>query len=137
MDMQPRGEYEMISTFSHIPPMPMKFDPNLLSMPTFGFRAEYLYQISDFLQKKIDSAEFRKFPKTLERLKNKQEHFMELYERAKIKEREAKGKAFIKANAPFYRPRLIKKDDNRLFERLDKRRASSNKNGANNAVSKV
>ena len=125
MDMQPRGEYEMISTFSHIPPMPMKFDPNLLSMPTFGFRAEYLYQISDFLQKKIDSAEFRKFPKTLERLKNKQEYFMELYERAKIEEGKAKEKKGLKTAWFGYRPRLANRNDQRLFERLSNRRETS------------
>lgn len=130
-------EDRMVTTISHMPPMPMKFDPHLLSRPTFGFTADYLRQISAFLQKKIDSAEFRKFPATIQKLKQQQQELTELYEWAKIKEREAKGKAFIKANAPFYRPRLIKKDDNRLFERLDKRRASSNKNGANNAVSKV
>lgn len=113
------------------------FDANLLSTPTFGFSAKKLHEIAEFLKKRINFNEFKKFPATVEKLKQQHQQFMELYERAKIKEREAKGKAFIKANAPFYRPRLIKKDDNRLFERLEKEQASSNKDGANNAISKV
>lgn len=128
---------KMVTTISHMPSITMKFDPHLLSRPTFRFTVDYLHQISAFLQKKIDSPKFRKFPATIQKLKQQQQELMELYERAKIKEEEAKGKAFIKTNAPFYRPRLIKKDDNCLFERLNKRRASSNKDGANNTISKV
>jgi hypothetical protein len=126
-----------MTIITECPPLSMKFDPHLLSRPTFGFTTDYLLKISAFLKKKIDSAEFRKFPATIQKLKQQHQEIMELYEWAKIKEKESKGKAFIKANAPFYRPRLIKKDDNRLFERLDKRRASSNKDGANNAIPEV
>ena len=124
----------MISTFSHAPSMPMKFDPHLLSMPTFGYNAEYLYQISAFLQKKIDSAEFRKFPKTLERLKNKQENFMELYERAKIEERNNKEKTCRKTQWFGYRPRLSNKNDQRVFERLSDRAETSKRDRRHSKV---
>jgi hypothetical protein len=100
---------EMITTISHMPPMPMKFDSHLLSRPTFGFTADYLRKISAFLQKKIDSAEFRKFPATIKKLKQQQQELMELYEWAKIKERETKGKTNYKTCWLFYRPYLTEK----------------------------
>lgn len=101
----------MITTTMHIPPMAMRFDPHLLSMPTFGYSAEKLYQIGAWLLEKIDSAELRKFPSTIAKLKKQHQQFMELYERTKIEEGKAKGKTFIKAKAPFYRPRLANKND--------------------------
>lgn len=130
-------DHEMISTFSHIPPMPMKFDPNLLSMPTFGFRAEYLYQISAFLQKKIDSAEFSKFPATIHKLKQKQQQFMQLYERTKIEEEQAKTKTCLKTQWIGYRPRLANKNDQRVFERLNDREKTSKRDRRDGKVSKI
>lgn len=135
--MQSSGEYEMISTIIHMPPMPMKFDPNLLSMPAFGFRAEYLYQISAFLQKKIDSAEFRKFPATIQKLKQKQQQFMELYERAKIKEEQAKTKTRLKTQWLGYRPRLANKNDQRVFDRLNNRAETSKLDRRHSKVRKI
>lgn len=100
----------------------------------FGYKADYLYEISAFLQKKIDSAEFRKFPKTLERLKNKQEHFMELYERAKIEEGNNKTKTCRKTQWLGYRPRLANKNDQRVFDRLSNRSETSRNDRRNNKV---
>lgn len=127
----------MITTISHIPPMPMKFNPHLLSSPIFKYDAEYLLKIADFLKKKVNSSEFHKFPATIVKLKIQHQQFMELYERAKIKEREVKEKAFVKANAPFYRPRLANKNDQRVFERLDDRRKTSEHDRRNSNLSKV
>lgn len=124
MDNETIGDTEM-TIITSCPPIPIKFSKDLLSMPAFGYSADYLYQISAFLQKKIDSAEFRKFPKTLERLKNKQEHFMELYERAKIEEGNNKTKTCRKTQWFGYRPRLANRNDQRLFERLSDRAETS------------
>src|SRR5580765_5864203 len=96
---------------TQIAPMPIQFNPHLLSLPTWGFSTKNLIKISDFLQKKIDSAKFNKFPATIKKLKQKQQQFMELYERAKTKERETKEKTCIKTNAPFYRPRFANCND--------------------------
>lgn len=107
------------------PPIVVKFNQNLLSIPIFGFRAEYLYQISVFLQKKIDSSEFRKFPSTILKLKQKQQKFIELYERAKIEEEKAKAKMYVKTKCIGYRPRLPNRNDQRIFERLSNRTETS------------
>ncbi len=79
-----------------MPKIELKFNKNLLSMPIWEYSAKYLHQIGTFLQKKIDSKEFRKFPATIEKLKQKQLKFMELYERAKIEEENAKTKTCLK-----------------------------------------
>lgn len=107
------------------PPIPIKFDPHLLSMPTFGFSAKKLQKIAEFLKKKVNSGQFKKFPRTKNNVYLKYMYFMELYAQVKNKEYESKGKAFIKANAPFYRPRLADSNDQRLLERLDNRRKTS------------
>lgn len=109
-------------TISHMdmPDFHIKFDPHILSKYTFSFRynSEHLLKIGNFLLKKINRDEFHKFPATVMKFKHQHKKFMELYGRAKIKEREVEGKAFIKANAIFYRPRFANRDDQRLFERL-------------------
>lgn len=107
------------------PIIPIKFRKDLLSTPSFVYNSDYLYQISVFLQKKIDSAEFRKFPKTLEGLKNKQKIFIEIYEQAKIEERNNKTKAYRKTQGCGYRPRLPNRSDQRIFERLSNRAETS------------
>jgi len=126
----------MNKIISSCPLISMKFNPNLLSTPTFGYSAEYLYQISDFLQKKIDSAEFRKFPSTIEKLKQKQQQFRELYERAKTQEEQAKTKTCLKTQWLGYRPRLSNRNDQRIFERLDDRRKAFEYDCRKNNVSK-
>lgn len=119
---------------THCPAIKIKFDPNLLSVPTFGYNAEYLYRISAFLQKKIDSSEFSKFPATIEKLKQKQQQFMELYEWAKTQERENETKTHIKTQWIGYRPRLANKNDQRVFERLSDRAGTSRIDRSNNKV---
>lgn len=123
-----------MTIINHCPPIPIKFDPNLLSTPTFGYSAEDLYRIGDFLQKKIDSAEFRKFPATIEKLKQKKQHFMELYEWAKNQERENKTKTCLKTQWFGYRPRLTNKDDQRIFDRLSDRASTSKYDRRRNEV---
>ncbi len=114
-----------MNNFLPAPLIEIKFNKNLLSIPYPGFKAEYILKISNFLEKKISSSEYRKFPNTVGKLTVKHMQLMELYEQAKIKEEESKGKTFIQAKMPFYRPRLANRNDQRLFERLDNRRKAS------------
>jgi len=116
-----------MQTTTHFPPLPilMQYDSNLLSAPIFSFDADYFRKIAEWIEKKVHSAEYRKFPNTIQKLKQQQQQFMELYERAKTKEGENKNKTNIKANAPFYRPRLANINDQRSFEKLNDRRRIS------------
>ena len=122
------------------PPMPLisiKFNPYLLSVPTFRYDAEYLHRISAFLQKKIDSAEFQKFPTTILKLQKKQSQFKELYGRTKIEEEQAKEKTCIKTQWFGYRPRLPNRNDQRVFDRLDNRAETSKLDRRYHNVSKI
>lgn len=120
------------------PPIKMKLDHKLLSYPFFKFDSNYLLKISEFLLNKMGDISFYKFQRTKNNIYLKHLYFMELYEQAKIKEEECKGKAINKASWPFYRPRLPNKDDQRLFERLDHRANTSQRMlRKNNKVSKV
>lgn len=108
------------------PPMISQvYSADLLFTPIYIFRADYLFKIAQWIEKKIASAEFRNFPKTRERLKDRLEHFMEFYEQVKIAEKESEGKTNVKANFPFYRPRIDNRNDQSLFERLEDRRKTS------------
>jgi|SRR3974390_280267 len=123
----------METTIHDAPLIPVRFNPHLLSIPTFGFSARHLLSLAEWVEKRILRAEFRKFPATIQALKQKHQQLMELYERTKIEEGKAKEKAFVKAHAPFYRPRLDNKNDERLFERLnDRRRMSVASSGGKN-----
>jgi hypothetical protein len=115
----------VFTTKSHPPSIPMRFNPQLLSTPTFGFSAKKLLKIAEFLKKKVNSNEFKKFPATLTKLKQQHQQFMELYERAIIEEKQAKEKKGLKTHWLGYRPRLVNRNDQRLFERLDDRRRMS------------
>ena len=128
----------MITTTQMPPLLSMCLNPDLLSMPIFRHDAEELRKIADWLEKKIICNEFKKHPtkRILLMVKHAKE-FMELYERAKIQEREAKEKTFVKANAPFYRPRFANRNDQRLFERLDERRNAFSHLRKNISLSKV
>lgn len=116
------------------PPIKINFNKDLLSMPTFWFSAEKLRKIGDWLLKKIDSAEFNKFPATIEKLRQQHKHFMELYERAKIKERENKDKAYIKAKMFGYRPEYVNYKGPDLFGRLEHRVETSVNDRRNNKI---
>lgn len=120
--------------YSSCPPMPMKFNPNLLSMPLFGFSTKNLQKIAEFLKKKLNSPEFKKFPNTKERLENKHQYFMEIYGRAIIEEEKTKEKKALKTQWFGYRPRLANRNDQRLFERLDNRRETSASDRRHNKI---
>lgn len=127
----------MITVQNTLPLIHLKYNKNLLSVPTCVFSSENLIKISDWLLEKIERDEFKKFPATLVKLKQQHKQFMELYELCKIKEKEAKGKPFIKANSLFYRPRLGNKHDELLFERLEHRRKTSISDRRSNEISKI
>jgi hypothetical protein len=46
---------------------------------------------------------------------------MELYERAKIKERENKEKKNVETGWPFYRPKLVNRNDQCLYDRFEQK----------------
>lgn len=119
---------------SHAPLIPVQFNPHLLSMPSIGFSAEKLHKIAKFLKKKINSPEFKKFTRTREILENKQQHFMELYERAKIEEGKTKEKTCFKTQWFGYRPRIANRHNQRLFERLNDRAYTSAINSRHNKI---
>lgn len=119
------------------PAIPIRFDSNLLSTPTFGYTAENLKSIGDWLLKKIESAEFRKFPATISKLKQQHKKFVELYERAKTHEEQNKTKKHIKTQWLGYRPKMANQNDQRLFERLDNRRKTSEHDRRNNNIQSI
>lgn len=117
-----------ITTSSSLPPLIFQsFNRHLLSIPIFKHDAEYIFEVAEFLLKKINKKKFKKLPKTVAKLKDKLKYIMELYEQAKEKEKEIEidKKAPIKARMPFYRTRLFKKDDRAIFERLERKRDQS------------
>jgi len=125
----------MVDTIiTHMPPIPVRFNPHLLSMPSIGFSTKNLLKIAKFLQKKIDSAEFKKFPATLEKLRKQQQQFMELYERTKIEEERAKEKTCLKTQWFGYRPKFANRSDQRLLERLDHRAETSSFDRRHNKI---
>lgn len=77
-----------------------------LSRPIFAFTSKYLLNISLYLQEKIKKNEFKKFTNTICCLKNKINDFMELYERAKIKEGQIENKKNKKTAQFAYKPWL-------------------------------
>jgi hypothetical protein len=101
------------------PPISQYFNANILSTPYFRFDADYLLKIAKMIYKKILSSKYRKFPATIHELKKQYTVFMDLYERAKIQERETEKEEFIKARMLFYRTRLSKQDDRSIFRRLE------------------
>ncbi len=121
----------------NIPYIAIKFSKDLLSTPTFGYDAKYLFQISNFLQKKIDSSEFYKFPATILKLKQIHMKFMEMYERAKIEEGNNKTKTYRKTQWLGYRPRFANKNDQRIFDRLTDRAEASRIDRKENEISKI
>jgi hypothetical protein len=45
----------MVDTIiSHMPPMPVRFDPHLLSAPSFGFSTKNLLKIAKFLDEDLE-----------------------------------------------------------------------------------
>jgi hypothetical protein len=133
MDNEIIGDTEM-TIITSCPPMPVKFSKDLLSTPTFGYNAEYLRQIGDFLLRKIHSAGLKKHPTRRILLMVKHKEFMELYERAKTQERENKNKTCLKTQWLGYRPRLAKKNDQRVFDRLSDRAETSKRDRRRNEI---
>lgn len=113
-------------TTSILPPsIQQDLDLNLLSKPKWRFDAEYLRKIAQWIEKRIDRAEFKRCVKTRNDIYLKYMQFMELYEQAKTKEKESKEKTSRKISWPFYRPRLPNKNDQRIYQRLNDRRKTS------------
>ena len=120
-----------------IPQIPMKFSPDLLSSPYPRYDAERLKTIADWIQKNVQGRDFTKNIRTRNKIYFKYLEFLEIYERAKTEEGKVKGKTFIKTNRMFYRPRLSNRDDQAVFERLENRRKTSERDRGNVKVSKI
>lgn len=123
-----------------MPQIEMKLNPKLLSTPTWGFDADYLHKIAWWILGKIGRSEFKNMPNTKSDLRFKYHKFMELYDQAKTKEKESKGKATRKSFQIFYRPRFDNESDEYLFRRLDNRRKTSERmrnSGKCNEISKI
>lgn len=126
-----------MTIYTRFTPFPFSLNPNLLSIPIFTVNADYMLKITEWLEKKLLSAEFRTRPTRRILLMVKIKELRELYERAKDAEREAEGKTLLKAQAPFYRPRLRNRNAQRAFEELDNRRKISENDRSHNKVSKI
>lgn len=119
------------------PEIKQTFNKFLLSLPYFRFDADYIFKIARFIMYQGCGKRFEKTPKTFDKLEQKYCEFMSLYEQAKRKEEECKGKTFIKTQAPFYRPRFGNEADENLFKRLDNRRKTSGNIRKRNEIQKV
>ena len=127
----------MISGTYTCPDIDSFFNRILLSTPMFQPDAEYLRQFADWLERKINSREFRKFPGTLKRLMQQHELLMEMYERAKTQEKQKEGEMSFKTQKLFYRIKLPRKDDRDIFERLVRKRNTSMCCRRNYDISKI
>ncbi len=130
---------ETITTKTILPPqIHTYFDKNLLSFPVYKFSADELMKIAQFIVLKACSNEFKNLPNTFDKIELKYCEFARLYDEAKGKEAESKGKTFVKTSWPFYRPRFGNNANEHLFERLDDRRQTSERiRRKNNKVPKV
>jgi hypothetical protein len=107
------------------PSIKRTFNPNLLSVPTFGFSSKRLKMIFDYVDNRINKRDLNKFPNTISKLKILCEQFVELYEKAKEKEEDTEAKTPRQTEMLGYRPRLSNKNDQRVFEGLRARVRSS------------
>jgi hypothetical protein len=120
------------------PPVPVKFDPHLLSTASFRFSADNLSQIAFYIGIRLFKRNFNKFTNSKNKVYLKLSNFMEIYARAKAEEEEAEKSKDRKVNAPFYRPRHSNKDDQRLYEGLEhKIRMSRRQQRKNYKVPKI
>lgn len=116
------------------PPIQIPLNANLLSMPTFGFKAEHLLKIADWIINKTTHGKFNKCPERMDQIHHIYLRFMELYERAKVKEKQNKEEKRCTTAGPFYFPRLGNKNDQRLFERLEHREKTSRYDRRNHKI---
>lgn len=127
-----------MKTVTSLPPFILQaFDRKLLSHPIWRFNVEELKKIADWLLEKIQSNQFKKFPNTIVNLRKKHQEFMELYERAKKKEDEVKEEKGNKTQLPFYRLRHSNRDDQRLFEKLERKFSTYSYDRKKYAISKI
>lgn len=130
----------IFTSMNYLPRILMDFDPNLLSrpMPNFSDDSKTLFEIMQFLEKKIYSNKYKKFPRTIEKFIIKHKHFLELYERAKAKEEQNQKEKGLKTWQLFYRIRMPNQDDRTISKRLmQKRTAGKSSYRKNNALSKI
>lgn len=112
----------MTIKFSIEPPViEQKFSKDLLSTPIWGFNAEKLKKICDWLERHINDSNVAMCPNRVNKLTSKYKEFMDLYERAKIKERENEKEKACKTHMFGYRPRIANRDRQHLFGRLERK----------------
>jgi hypothetical protein len=111
----------MITTSSRPPLIHMLHSADLLSMPTFKFDADYLLKIAQYLQKRINHKKFKQFPGRVKELNYQIDTILELHGIAKSKEKALHEEKGNKTQWPFYRTRLPSKDDNTIYDRLERK----------------
>lgn len=101
------------------PPIRMSFDPNLLSTAILKLNedSETLYRIYQILKKKLMKRAERN-PKQKKACEELEKDFLELYERAKAKEKDAEAAPKNVTQRSFYRIAGAKKNDRAIFERF-------------------
>lgn len=115
------------------PPIHQHYSSRMLSTPVFRQDAEYIKRYADWIMSQL-KGKYRKFPGTLQKLNQKYQTFMELYERAKTQERESEDKSDITTKDMFYGIELPDQDDRRVFERLRHRKKTSLRYRKNHAL---
>lgn len=106
-------------TVSISPPIPFKFDKELLSKPTAKFYddSETLYRIFNYIQvklkKKVDD-----HPSTMKKYEELEKQFKELYERAKAKETEYQKKNGESFQKPFDYFTYTGRNYRKVFEKI-------------------
>ncbi len=126
-----------MTTISILPPeIKNFFNPNLLSVPTFGWSSKKILWLIEFIQKNLYSKEFKKFVRTRNKLILELHTLMELYELAKQKESEKEKGKITKVDQIFYRPKFDSKVDHQIYERLERRASDSECDRRNNKIQK-
>lgn len=109
----------MITTISSLPPDIQKhFNPELLSLnPRCCDNSQTLYEIYIFIKEKL-MKRAKSNPIRWEYCLKLEKEFLELYERAKIKEEELKEEKYHRTKEPYYCINLSDKRYEQIFIRL-------------------
>ena len=124
---------------SILPPLLTHFRHDLLSMPmtSFYYNPNDLKKIADWIEEKLIDTKYKTHLNTIGTLINKLQEFKEIYGWAQARKGEIEKQTDWKAMQPFYRPRLPNRNDQRVFEGLERKvRTSERQLRTNNALYK-
>jgi len=108
---------------SILPPLLTHFRHDLLSMPmtSFYYNPNDLKKIADWIEEKLIDTKYKTHLNTIGTLINKLQEFKEIYGWAQARKGEIEKETDWKAMQLFYRPRLPDKNDQRVFEGLERK----------------